>query len=195
MEDAEYIRELQQRIAAYSDMKAYEALYKRLFAGAFRFAHSFVKSREAAEEIVSDAFIKLWEQGSRLAEVDNIKAYLLRIIRNMGLNYITRNYKVIQLNIDDLEFDEIIVWEDPEAIFLSGEAVARINDAIKSLPPQCRIIFQLVKIESLSYQETADVLGLSLSTIRNQMSIGLRKLSENLPELVVGQRIGKKGSL
>lgn len=183
MNDKEYIRELRERIAGYSDMKAYESLYKLLFNGMFRFAYSFVKSKEAAEEIVSDAFIKLWEQGTRLSEIDNIKAYLFTVTKNLSLNYITRNYKQIQLSIDDLDFDEVIVWENPEALFMSGEAVGRIRNAIKALPPQCRIIFQLVKIEGLSYQEAATALGISHSTVRNQMAIGLRKMTESLPAL------------
>ena len=192
MNDAAYIKELQERIAGYSDMKAYESLYKLLFNGMFRFAYSFVKSREAAEEIVSDSFIKVWELGSRLSEVENVKAYLLTVTRNFSLNYITRSYKQLQLSIDDLEFDDIIVWEDPEEIFLSGEAITRVKDAIRALPPQCRIIFQLVKIEGLSYQETADVLGISLSTVRNQMSIGLRKMTESLPALDLNNRTVRK---
>ncbi len=192
MSDAAYIKELQERIASYSDMKAYESLYKLLFNGVFRFAYSFVKSKEAAEEIVSDSFIKIWELGAKLAEIDNVKAYLFTITRNNSLNYITRNYKRIQLNIDDLEFDEVIVWGDPEEIFLSGEAVNRIKNAIKELPPQCRIIFQLVKIEGMTYQETAAVLGISLSTVRNQMSIGLRKMTESLPALDLSSPVFKK---
>jgi len=192
MSDTAYIKELQERIASYSDMKAYESLYKLLFNGVFRFAYSFVKSKEAAEEIVSDSFIKIWELGTKLAEIDNVKAYLFTITKNNSLNYITRNYKQIQLNIDDLEFDDVIVWEDPEEIFLSGEAVNRIKSAIKELPPQCRIIFQLVKIEGLSYQETATALGISLSTVRNQMSIGLRKMTESLPALDLDSQAFRK---
>ncbi|HTI06981.1 MAG TPA: RNA polymerase sigma-70 factor [Puia sp.] len=192
MSDAAYIKELQERISSYSDMKAYESLYKLLFNGIFRFAYSFVKSKEAAEEIVSDSFIKIWELGTKLAEIDNVKAYLFTITKNNALNYITRNYKQLQLNIDDLEFDDVIVWEDPEEIFLSGEAVNRIKNAIKELPPQCRIIFQLVKVEGLSYQETAAVLGISLSTVRNQMSIGLRKMTESLPTLDLDSQVFRK---
>jgi RNA polymerase sigma-70 factor (ECF subfamily) len=192
MSEVTDIKELQERIASYSDMKAYESLYKLLFNNVFRFAYSFVRSKEAAEEIVSDAFIKLWELGTRLAEIDNVKAYLFTITKNFSLNYITKNYKQIQLNIDDLEFDNVIVWEDPEAIFMSAEAVNRINAAIKELPPQCRIIFQLVKIEGLSYQETASILGISLSTVRNQMSIGLRKMTESLPKLDLSSHTAKR---
>lgn len=195
MSEKIYIKELQERIAGYSDMKAYESLYKLLFNTLFRFAYSFVKSKEAAEEIVSDVFIKLWELGTKGSEIDNLKAYLFKVTKNYSLNYITKNYKRIQLAIDDLGFEDIIIWEDPEEILLSAEAVKRINQSIKDLPPQCRIIFQLVKIEGLSYQETAEVLGISLSTVRNQMSIGLKKMMEGLPALYIGSaKLKNKGN-
>jgi len=186
MSDKLHIKELQERIACYSDMKAYESLYKLLFPLLFQFSFSFLRSKEAAEEVVSDVFIKIWELGGRLSEVENLKAYLYKVTKNFSLNYISRNYKHIQLSIDELPFDDIISWEDPEAMLLSGEAVRRIHQCIKELPPKCRIIFQLVKIDGLSYEEAADVLGLSLYTVRNQMSIGLRKMTESLPALNLG---------
>jgi RNA polymerase sigma-70 factor (ECF subfamily) len=181
-----YIKELQESIACYSDMKAYESLYKLFFPALFHFSYSFVRSQEAAEEIVSDVFIKIWELGAKLSEVENMKAYLYKVTKNFSLNYISKHYKHIQLSIDELSFDDIVMWEDPEEAFLSGEAVRRINECIGGLPPKCRIIFQLVKIDGLSYEETADVLGISLSTVRNQMSIGLRKMVESLPALNLG---------
>ena len=58
---ASTISELQKRIALYEDMKAYKELYYRLFDGLYRFCFSFVKSKEPAEEIVSDVFIKVWQ--------------------------------------------------------------------------------------------------------------------------------------
>jgi len=186
MSDKLHIKELQERIACYSDMKAYESLYKLLFPLLFQFSFSFLRSKEAAEEVVSDVFIKIWELGGRLSEVENLKAYLYKVTKNFFLNYISRNYKHIQLSIDELPFDDIISWEDPEAMLLSGEAVRRIHQCIKELPPKCRIIFQSVKIDGLSYEEAADVLGLSLYTVRNQMSIGLRKMTESLPALNLG---------
>ena len=82
LEKADQIRELQQKIALYEDMKAYEQLYALLYDGLHRFSFAFVKSREAAEEIVSDVFIKLWQIRGRLMEIDNLKVYLYTIARN-----------------------------------------------------------------------------------------------------------------
>jgi len=179
------IKELQQRIANYADMKAYEALYKMLFNSLYKFALSFVKSKEAAEEIVSDTFVKIWQMGTKVNEIDNIKAYLFKIAKNFSLNYITQNHKVIQLNITDVDFEDMITFEDPEEIFMSAEIIKRIKKSINELPPQCRIIFQLVKEDGLSYKEVASILDISVFTVRNQMGIGLKKMAESLPAFTV----------
>ena len=181
MKETTAIKELQQRIANYADMKAYEAFYKLLFNSLYRFALSFVKSKEASEEIVSDAFVKIWQMGTKLNDIENIRAYLFTITKNFSLNYITQNHKVLQLNITDVDFDDMITFENPEEIFMSGEIIKRIKKSINELPPQCRIIFQLVKEHGLSYKEVATILDISVFTVRNQMAIGLKKLTESLP--------------
>ncbi len=181
MNEKATIKELQGKIANYADMKAYESLYKMLFNSMYRFALSFVKSKEASEEIVSDAFVKIWQLGTKLNDIENIKAYLFTITKNFSLNYITQSHKVIQLDIKDVDFDDMITFEDPEGIFMSGEIIKRIKNSINELPPQCRIIFQLVKEDGLSYKEVASILDISVFTVRNQMGIGLRKLTESLP--------------
>lgn len=183
MNNMTYIKELQEKFAYHSDMKAYESLYKLLYPSLFRFSYSFVKSHSAAEELVSDVFIKVWEMASQLQKIENLKAYLFTLTKNLSINYLARSDKRVQYTIDSFAFEDCITWRHPEDIFISGESIDRINQAINNLPPQCRIIFQLVKIEGLSYQETADVLELSLPTVRNQVTIGVKKLLSSLPAL------------
>ena len=67
------IRTLQQKIALYEDMKAYETLYMLLSPRLKNFCYSLVKSNEAAEEIVSDVFIKLWQIKNKLPDIENLK--------------------------------------------------------------------------------------------------------------------------
>lgn len=182
LEKADQIRGLQQKIALYEDMKAYEQLYELLYDGLHRFSSAFVKSREAAEEIVSDVFIKLWQIRGRLNEIDNLKVYLYTIARNFSYNYLTRHYKKIVLSLDDADPEVLITLEDPEALCISAELVEKIHAAIQQLPPQCRIIFQLVKEEGMRYKEVAEVLHLSTLTVRNQVAIATRKIAALLPE-------------
>jgi len=178
---ASTIPELQKRIALYEDMKAYEALYYQLFDGLYRFSFSFVKSKEPAEEIVSDVFIKVWQMRSRLTEINNLKVYLYTVTKNFSINYIHRNFKNASLSIDEMEIEPVIEINNPEELFISAEVVNSIRKAILELPPQCKLIFQLVKEDGLKYKEAAAVMNISVLTVRNQLSIAIRKIAASLP--------------
>jgi RNA polymerase sigma-70 factor (family 1) len=188
------IKELQQKISLYEDMKAYARLYELLFPRLRRFSNAFVKSGEAAEEIVSDVFIKLWQIRDRLAEIANLKVYLYTITRNFSYNYLTRHYKKVVLSLDEADPAVLVTFDDPETLCISAEQVAKIREAIAQLPPQCRIIFQLVKEEGMRYKEVAEVLHLSTLTVRNQVAIATRKVAALLPTAVVTSFISSSGS-
>jgi RNA polymerase sigma-70 factor (family 1) len=188
------IKELQQKIALYEDMKAYAQLYNLLFNRLHRFSIAFVKSGEAAEEIVSDVFIKLWQIRDRLTEIGNLKVYLYAITRNFSFNYLTRHYKKVVLSLDEADPDVLVNLDDPETLCISAEMVEKIKEAIARLPPQCRIIFQLVKEEGMRYKEVAEVLHLSTLTVRNQVAIATRKIAALLPAAVVTKAISSSGS-
>ena len=175
------IFEIQKRIALYEDMKAYKELYYMLFDQLHHFSYSFVKSNEAAEEIVSDVFIKIWEIRARLADIGNLKVYIYTITKNFSINYIHRNYKNVPLSIEEMDLDPQINVGNPEELFISSEMLNRIRDGIRQLPPQCRLIFQLVKEDGLKYKEVASILHISPLTVRNQLAIAIRKIAATLP--------------
>ena len=141
------IRELQNKIALYEDMRSYESLYQLMFDHLHRFSYSIVKSEEAAEEIVSDVFIKIWQIRDRLTEIDNLKVYLFTITKNFSINYIHKHYKNIPCSIDEMDIEPVLGLSNPEELCISGEIITRIKKAIQELPPQCRLIFQLVKVK------------------------------------------------
>jgi len=182
-EEGLQIKEWQQRIALYEDMKAYGHLYDLLFNGLHRFCQAFVKSGEVAEEIVSDVFIKLWLIRNNLHEIDNLKVYLYTIARNLSLNYLTRQYRGTHVNLDDIEPDMAIGTGNPEELCISADTLENIRAVIRQLPPQCRVIFQLVKEEGMKYKEVADVLRISPLTVRNQVGIATKKILEKLSRL------------
>jgi len=188
------IREWQQRIALYEDMKAYEQLYECLFDGLHRFTLAFVRSSEVAEEIVSDAFIKVWQIRERLPEIGNLKVYLYTIARNFSYNYITRHYKNVPVSLEEVPLETVIEIGDPEEICISADMTRRIQEAIAQLPPQCRIIFQLVKEEGMKYKEVADILDVSVLTVRNQVAIATRKMAVLLPVVLGEPRLGSNGT-
>lgn len=188
MDESYTIADLQKRIAMYEDMKAYKQLYELLFPRVYRFAYSFVKSREVAEEIVSDVFIKIWEiRRNHLTDIIDLKVYLFTITKNFSLNYITKNKKLRVISLDDVNGDSFINLLTPEKSLVSAELVANINAAINQLPAQCRIIFFLVKESNLQYKAVADILHISVNTVRNQVAIATKKIADHLPSSLKAQ--------
>ena len=184
MNDLHHIRGLQQRIALYEDLQAYHELYDLFFNNLRRFCFSFVKSSETAEEIVSDVFIKVWQIRNKLPEIDNLKVYLYSIAKNFCLNYITRQYKNPIASLDEMDFEAVISLDNPEELCISSDILHTIQRTIRQLPPQCRIIFQMVKEDGMRYKEVADVLQISVLTVRNQVAIAIRKIAETLPAYI-----------
>src|SRR5436190_17131134 len=175
------------RIALSEDMKAYKELYLLMFDSLFQFSYSFVKSKQVAQELVSDVFIKLWQIRSQLNTIDNLKPYLFGITKNFSLNYLARASKNLSIQLDDIELDEIdieslIEFKNPEDVYISKEMIKNVMQAIQDLPPQCQIIFSLVKVEGLKYKEVAKLLDISVFTVRNKVAIATKKIEDALPQ-------------
>jgi RNA polymerase sigma-70 factor (family 1) len=175
------IPELQKRIALYDDMKAYRELCDIFFHRLHRTAYAFLKSKESAEEIVSDVFIKVWQIRAKLTEIDNLSVYLYTVTKNLCLKYITRQYKNPVTSLDIMHFETSIDFNTPEDICISADIVKKIRQALDELPPKCRLILQLVKEDGLRYREVAEILHISELTVRNQVAIAIKKLGKVLP--------------
>ena len=162
-------------------MKAYNQLYELLSEGLHRFSYSLIKSNEIAEEIVSDVFIKVWQIRSKLMEIENLRVYLYTIAKNFSLNYIAKNYKNRIISLDTIDVEAVIEVKGPVEMCISADLVRQISQVIRQLPPQCKLIFQLVKEDGLRYKEVAAILDISPLTVRNQLAIAVRKIGETLP--------------
>jgi len=185
----EKISELQSRIALYDDMKAYQELYEMLFSKLKNYCFSYVKSGEAAEELVSDVFIKIWQIRNRLPEIENLKLYLYTIAKNFSLNYITKNYKNPVTSLDEMDIEPVISFGNPEELCISADILHQIHQCFRSLPPQCRLIFQMVKEDGFTYKEVAAHLNISVLTVRNQVFIATRKIAEIIPAYILSNTV------
>jgi RNA polymerase sigma-70 factor (ECF subfamily) len=167
------------------DIAAYEELYYAFYPRLYSFALSLIQSKQQAEEIVSDVFIKVWQSRKRLPEVDNINVYLYTSVRNRTKDYLNkdRRYNVVRFSKDDWE-EILIELKNPSDYCISTDLMKKINAAINQLPPQCKVIFKLIKEDGLSYKQVAEIMELSPLTVRNQLAIAVRKMAEILPEYI-----------
>ncbi|MBX3256284.1 MAG: RNA polymerase sigma-70 factor [Chitinophagaceae bacterium] len=174
--DKRYILILQEKIAVDNDQQAYNDLFVLFYQSLRQFAFSFLKSKQLAEEVVSDVFIKIWQKRSSLHTIGNLKLYLFTSTRNVALNYIKKQKGLNNLPAEDYWVELNSIYFDPEQMMITAEMIARVHEAVQSLPSRCRLIFKLVKEEGLKYREVAELLNLSVKTVENQMTLALKKI-------------------
>jgi RNA polymerase sigma-70 factor (family 1) len=172
------IRELQRRLAMYDDEVAYRSLFVTFYKPLHQFAFSFVKSKELAEEIVSDVFLRIWMNRGEMESIGNLKVYLYVSIKNTALKYLLKQHRQVAISIDELDVELESFTRSPEELMLTAEMMNKIQETVNSLPPRCKIIFKLIKEDGLRYKEVAEILNISVKTIDNQLAIALRKISK-----------------
>ena len=175
--NAHELHELQQRIADYEDAAAYKKLFFYFFLPLKSFSYSILKSKEAAEEAVSDIFIEIWARRKQLLEIEDLRMYLYISVRNASLRRLQQTQKTTMLSLDDLEVEFASPDPNAETFLINNELAQKIDAAIESLPQQCKIIFKLAKQDNLKYKEIAQLLNISVKTIDNQLSTALKKIA------------------
>ena len=180
-----YLQNLLLRISETDDMYAYEKLYYTFYTSLYHFAFSIIRSKQEAEEIVSDVFIKVWQARSALSEVSNISVYLYTGVRNRAIDYLNaqRRHAIVYFSEEDWG-DTLIELKNPSDYCISTDLMKKINAAVNQLPPRCKVIFRLVREEGLTYKQVAAIMRLSPLTVRNQLAIAVRKIGEMLPEYI-----------
>lgn len=166
------------------DKKVYEQLYHRYYVYLCHIAEHITRDIADAEEIVSDVFLKLWNNRETLQINSSLRSYLVRAVQNTAINYLEKNnskYKTTSL--DTIKYS-LILWDDdyPLGHLYEQEVTAILEQNINALPENCREIFKLSRHNDLSYQEIADKLGISINTVKTQIKIAIARLREGLKD-------------
>lgn len=173
-----YREPLLQKVAL-GDQLAFRELYHTFHKRLHYFAFALVKTKEAAEEIVEDVFIRLWNQRSTVTEINNLKIYLYTATKNTALNYLSR--KARESIIEPFDNIDIALQEtgvSPEQIMITAEIYQKIRQAVEALPPRCKMIFKLIREDGLRYKEVSEILNISINTIDAQMAIAIQRITE-----------------
>ncbi len=162
------------------DQKKFRQLMELTSDDLLCFAIGFLKNKEVAEEIVSDVYVKIWNNRSQLESILNLKSYLFICVRNGCLSYLRKikNEKII--SIDSISEFQFVQVEGSESDLIEKEKIEQIYAAIETLPCKCKMAFTLAKINGLKYKEIAEVLGVTEKTVNNHLVLAVKKITELL---------------
>jgi len=158
--------------------EAFDTIFRTHYPELVGAAERLLRGRGQAEEVVQDVMLELWRRRESLAIDESLRAYLFRATRNRALNVI-RHERVVQAAAPYVRAEHASAAE-AEPNLLQGEIDAALADALRTLPPRCREIFELSRVQGLRYSDIASVLGLSVKTVEAQMGKALRLLREQL---------------
>lgn len=165
------------QLAVSNAESVYMEIFKILFKPIRKFSFGILKSLELSEEVASDVLLMIWQQRDKLTEVKNIKHYAFVAARNKSLNLLKQHIGKEVISLDEMDMDIELKSPNPEAIFIQGEMKLKLENAIATLPKQCKVVFQLVKEEGFSYKEVADILGVSTKTVDAHLVNAMKKLT------------------
>ena len=151
--------------------KEFEIFFRRLYLPLGMYALRIVDDADVAEDMVQEAFLNTWERLEGGLEISNFKAFMYRSVRNECISYLS--------SLKEKVGEEFIPEAGEEEIDTSFRD-ARIWKAIDELPEKCREIFLMSKRDGYSNEEIADELGISIKTVKNQMTKAFSHLRKAL---------------
>lgn len=149
-----------------------------------RFAGRIVETRSDPQDVVQEAFIRLWTHRDRWDARGSVRSLLFTVTRNAALDELRRDRRGERAS---RVADSPSAPPDPSDDAVADELRRAAAAAVASLPPQRREVFRLAREEGLTYAEIADVLGLSPQTVANHMSLALTDLRRVLEPYLAGR--------
>lgn len=170
------------------DKKAYEKLFLLYYDKLLHIAKGYIGTKEDAEGVVQNIFLKLWDKKTDFTSISNVNNYLFTMTKNACLDLIkhrkvknsfTQEYVAINSDLQQ----QFIADEETSA-FLEKELEQRITKAIELLPKKRKVVFLKSRFEGMKHAEIAESLGISQRTVENHISNSLQHMRLQLKEFL-----------
>jgi RNA polymerase sigma-70 factor (family 1) len=146
---------------------AFSKVFDRYYPALCYFAYRLISDKEEAQDIVQNTFLKFWEK-TEFEDERPIRTWLYVTTRNSCLNYLRvmgrQQNALAEMSQEDK--DDFVLNQ-----MVRAEVLRELTNAINTLPPKCRQIFQL-HLGRYTNEEIAVKLGLSVHTVKNQLQRG-----------------------
>lgn len=143
------------------DIKAFEILFQEFYPSMCIVATKFTADQTAAEDIVQEAFIKLWEKRNAYQDIPSLKTFLYVSVKNLCFNYIRDRKITVDYTSPEVENQEAIFKD----LLIEEEAYRIIEDAVNTLPPQSARIVKMY-LDGKQNKEISEILDISVNSVK-----------------------------
>lgn len=164
------------------DADSFKRLFLPLHPKLFRIAYALVESKADAEDILQDAYCKLWNRRDELAGIQSPEAFCVTLVKNLCLDFL----RSAHANRHDKEITEAITLStdsSPEKELETQDKIRQVRRLINKLPQNQRQVLKLRGINDCSLDEIEQITGLSAVNIRVLLSRARKIIREQFEKL------------
>ncbi len=165
------------------DDTAFEEIFQAYYARLCAFAQQFIRSPDAAEDVVAEVFFQIWRHRKRGGGGVSLRAYLYTAVRNQALKQVEHGRVADRwraMAAASAAAEPPGAGASPETDIDAATLEAAIEQAIARLPDRPREAYLLCRRHGLSYAEVAVTMGISVKTVENHIGRALRTLRDLL---------------
>lgn len=154
---------------------AFRKLFDLYYQDIYGYSISLLKSKDLAEENVQEVFLKVWLHRENLNIEQSFKSYLFTIARNQAFNSLNKasNDEILK---EEIFYSSQKSYDQGDYSVRESDCKKLKKEAIKQLPPKRKQIFKMSRKQGKTYEEISQELGISVNTVKSQMSKALESL-------------------
>lgn len=159
---------------------SFESIWESHYPAIYRLASSYEANKHRLEELIQEIAVAIWMSKDKCLQAKSVKAYLLRIAHNKAVDHVSQQVKEpVNKNEADQELEHLLAAKDAsEALHQTQQQQALLN-AMRRLPVQQKQTVALL-FEGMSYQEIAEITGLTPSNV----GVSIKRAKQSLMEII-----------
>ena len=162
------------------DQGALKSIFMKFHRDLCRVAYRILRDEDKSKDVVQEVFLKLWVKREQLDIKSSLSAYLRKAVVNTSINTLHESRSVVTR--DTPELPEAVMARTPSDEHSYNELSVMAEKAIETLPARTRAVFQLIRLEGMSYREVAQHLDISEKAVEKEMMKALRMLRDMLKD-------------
>ncbi|HMR18874.1 MAG TPA: RNA polymerase sigma-70 factor [Sphingobacterium sp.] len=166
------------------ERKKWELIYERFYQPLCYFSYSILKDQQKAQDVVQSVLVKLWQEKVRFDDIQHMHNYLYKSVRNASVNEwnAESNHSRILKGLGDRN-PEIYKQDDHFHTIVRAELYKHILDAAALLPEKTAEVFKLAFFEQKTNPEIAEILAISINTVKVHKNNAKKALQQDLKDL------------
>lgn len=161
------------------ESRAFDLLFLKYYPNLLRFATSLLPyPSDEAEDVVLEVFHQVWRQRESMQVHTSLSAFLYAAVKNRVYDYRRKQKGRINTSLEGTPAEVSEDYQGPDQVLTYKELAENLEKLVKALPERMQLIFRMNREDQLTYQEIADLLEISLNSVKTQMYRAIKFLKE-----------------